>query len=86
MPPAPLRKASMARTSVEVRETLSGKIWAVYKGRRIEMAEIERPERATPQKAAKSKTGEVRENSQARPESPLETLFQEKRSPELGAG
>ena len=35
--PTTPEKGSMARASVEVRETLSGRIWAVCKDRRIEM-------------------------------------------------
>ncbi|NLL36989.1 MAG: hypothetical protein GX256_05650 [Fretibacterium sp.] len=45
----------MAHASVEVRDTLSGKIWVVYKGRRIEMKEVEKPKRATPSKVLADK-------------------------------
>ena len=44
--PSSPEKGSMARTSVDVRGDLSGKIWAVYKGRRIELKEVEKAERA----------------------------------------
>ena len=43
----------MARSDVEVRETLSGKIWAVYKSRRIELKEVEKAERAAASNATK---------------------------------
>uniref|UniRef100_UPI001E30C936 hypothetical protein n=1 Tax=Pyramidobacter porci TaxID=2605789 RepID=UPI001E30C936 len=33
----------MVNTTVEVRETLAGEMWAVYKGKRIAMKEVERP-------------------------------------------
>ena len=46
--PSSPENGSMARTSLEVRETLSGKICAVYKGRRIELKEVEKAERAAP--------------------------------------
>ena len=41
-------KAFMARSDVEVRESLSGKIWVIHKGCRIEMREVEKAERAAP--------------------------------------
>ena len=70
----------MARTSLEVRETLSGKIWAVYKGRRIELKEVEKAERAAPSNATKENKGKPLKAYKPAQDHPLEVLFQEKRS------
>ena len=55
--PSSPESGSMARTSLEVRETLSGKICAVYKGRRIELKEVEKAERAAPNNEIKENKG-----------------------------
>ena len=55
--PSSHEKAFMARSDVEVQETFSGKIWAVYKGRRIELKEVEKAERAAPSNAIKGNKG-----------------------------
>ena len=55
--PSSPENGSMARTSLEVRETLSGKICAVYKGRHIELKEVEKAKRAAPSNETKENKG-----------------------------
>ena len=81
IPPVPLRKALWPALRWMSGGILSGKIWAVYKGRRIEMAEIERPERATPKPAAKSKTGEPVKAHKPAPNHPWKRSFRKKDHP-----
>lgn len=76
--PSP-EKASMARSNVEIRETLSGKTWAVYKGRRIEPKEVEKAERAAPSNATKESKGKPLKAYKPAP-APPEAIFQEKQS------
>lgn len=65
----------MARASVEVRDTLSGKIWAVYKGRRIEMKEAERPKPAASNKATKDKGARLVNAHKPAPDHPWKRSF-----------
>jgi len=76
-------KAFMARSDVEVRESLSGKIWVIHKGRRIEMREVEKAERAAPSNATKGNEGEPAKTHTPAPNHPWKQSFQEKRSPWL---
>lgn len=57
----------MAKTTVEVRETSTGRIWGVSKGRRIEVKEVERPERVNSDEASakKRKSGLVKAHKPA---------------------
>ena len=74
-------KASMARSDVEVRETLSGKIWAVYKGRRIELREVEKVERAAPSNATKENKGEPEKTHTPAPNHPWKRSFRKNSHP-----
>ena len=76
-------KASMARSDVDVRESLSGKIWVIHKGCRIEMREVEKAERAAPSNATKGNEGEPAKTHTPAPNHPWKQSFQEKRSPWL---
>ena len=57
----------MAKTTVEVRETSTGRIWGVSKGRRIEMKEVERQKRVNSDEASakKRKSGLVKAHKPA---------------------
>lgn len=72
--PSP-EKASMARSNVEIRETLSGKTWAVYKGRRIEPKEVEKAERAAPSNATKESKGKPLKAYKPAPDHPRKRSF-----------
>ena len=73
--PSSPEKASMARSDVEVRETLSGKIWAVYKSRRIELKEVEKAERAAPSYATKENKGKPLKAYKPAPDHPWKQSF-----------
>ena len=73
--PSSPEKASMARSDVEVRETLSGKIWAVYKSRRIELKEVEKAERAAPSNATKENKGKPLKAYKPAPDHPWKQSF-----------
>lgn len=57
----------MVKTTVEVRETSTGQIWVVSKGRRIEMKEVERQKRVNSDEASakKRKSGLVKAHKPA---------------------
>ena len=74
-------KASMARSDVEVRETLSGKIWVIYQGRRIEMREVEKVERAAPSNATKGNEGEPAKTHTLAPNHPQKRSFRKNGHP-----
>ena len=80
VPSAP-EKASMARSDVEVRETLSGKIWGIHKGRRIEMREVERLQRAAPSNATKENKGEPPKTHTPAPNHPWKRSFRKNSHP-----
>ena len=73
--PSSPEKGSMARTSLEVRETLSGKICAVYKGRRIELKEVEKAERAAPSNETKENKGKPLKAYRPAPDHPWKRSF-----------
>lgn len=77
MPPAPppLRKPLWLVLNVEIRETLSGKTWAVYKGRRIEPKEVEKAERAAPSNATKESKGKPLKAYKPAPDHPRKRSF-----------
>ena len=73
--PSSPENGSMARTSLEVRETLSGKICAVYKGRRIELKEVEKAERAAPNNETKENKGKSLKAYRPAPRHPWKRSF-----------
>lgn len=79
--PSTPEKGSMAHASVEVRETLSGRIWAVCKGRRIEMKEVERPKPAASNKAMKDKGARLVNAHKPAPDHPWKRSFRKNSHP-----
>ena len=73
--PSSPESGSMARTSLEVRETLSGKICAVYKGQRIELKEVEKAERAAPNNETKENKGKPLKAYRPAPDHPWKRSF-----------
>lgn len=73
--PSGPESSALAHVSVEIRDTLSGKIWAVYNGRRIEMKEVGKPERATPSKVLADKKDRPVKSHKTAPDHPWRSGF-----------